>query len=201
MKFTLTGKDNVAGAANDQIGGYTKTDETSIVIKSAAGPFQVTSQGTTGITWDNNSQQTITWDVAGTTANSINCAKVDILLSTNGGQSFDTVLASGTANDGTETITVPAGVTGTDCRIMVKSVGNVFYAVNLESFVIGYTLVTNCQTFTNSTGSTITDGSSTYTTQQVAVSGISGTVTSVNVLVNATHTDLSDLTIGVHKTH
>ncbi len=199
MKFTLTGKDNVAGASNDRVGGYTKTDETSIVVKSAAGPFQVTSQATTGVTWDNNSQQTITWDVAGTTANSINCAKVDILLSTNGGQSFDTVLASGTANDGTQTITVPAGVTGTDCRVMVKSVGNVFYAVNLESIVIGYTLVTNCQTFTNNTGATIPDGNSTYTTQQVAVSGISGTVSSINVAVNATHTDLSDLTIAVQN--
>lgn len=194
MRFTLTGRDNVAGAANDVIGGYTKSDQTIITVRSAAGPFLVTSQATNGIVWDNNTQQTITWNVAGTTANSVNCSQVDIFLSTNGGQSFDTVLATATANDGSETITVPSGVAGTDCRIMVKASNNVFYALNDESFIIGYSLVTNCNTYTNSEVRNITDGSSSIL-QTVSVTGVTGNVSSVKYHVNITHGNLSDLTL------
>lgn len=199
MRFTLTGRDNVAGTATDFVGGYTKSDETIITVRSAAGPFQVTSQGTPDINYDLNSQINVAWDVAGTTANNINCSQVDIFLSTDGGQSFGTTLATATANDGSETVTIPAGVSGTDCRIMVKASNNVFYSVNLERFVIGYTLVNNCSTFTNNTSFAIPDGSTSSTTRTLDVSGVTGTVTSIKYNVNITHPDLSDLILGAQN--
>ncbi|MFP9112348.1 reprolysin-like metallopeptidase [Flavobacterium sp. RHBU_3] len=187
--FTLTGRDNADG------GGQTKYDNVNIVVKSV-GPFQVTSQNDADTSWALNSQQTVTWDVAGTTANNINVSQVNILLSTDGGETWAYTLASATDNDGSETITVPSGASGTNCRIMVQSVGNVFYALNQKNFPIGYTVVTNCNTFTNSTGLTIPDNGSAYTSQTLAVSGLTGTISAVNVYVNATHTYVSDLIIN-----
>jgi hypothetical protein len=46
---------------------------------------------------------------------------VDILLSTDGGQTFSTVLAENVLNDGSETITVP-NIAAPFCRIMIKLV-------------------------------------------------------------------------------
>jgi hypothetical protein len=126
LNFTLTGRDNVAG------GGQTRTDAMKVFVRSV-GPFRVTSQNLAGIVWTPNTTQTITWNVAGTTANNINTANVNILLSTDGGTTFNTVLASNTPNDGSETITVP-NVSCTQCRIMVEAVGNIFYALNSQYF-------------------------------------------------------------------
>jgi hypothetical protein len=126
LNFTLTGRDNAIG------GGQTKTDAMRVFVRSV-GPFRVTSQNLAGIVWTPNTTQTITWNVAGTTANNINTANVNILLSTDGGATFNTVLASNTPNDGSETITVP-NVGCTQCRIMVEAVGNIFYALNSQYF-------------------------------------------------------------------
>jgi len=114
---------------DNRINGGAVNDATvALVVTSAAGPFTVTSQaGAT--TWPIGSTQTVTWNVAGTTANGVNCANVDILLSTDGGQTFATTLASGVANNGSANITVPA-VTTTAGRIMVRAVNNYFFNVN-----------------------------------------------------------------------
>ncbi|AXG73575.1 T9SS C-terminal target domain-containing protein [Flavobacterium arcticum] len=133
LNFALTVRDN-------QIpnGGQTGRDDISVVVVSAAGPFEVTSQNTGGITWAGNGSETITWDVAGTTGNGINTANVNILLSTDGGQNFDTILAENTPNDGSEAITVP-NVNATTCRIMIEAAGNIYYAVNSNQFQISAT--------------------------------------------------------------
>jgi hypothetical protein len=53
-----------------------------------SGPFAVTSQSTTGITYPSGSTQTINWNVNGTNAAPINCANVDIYVSTDNGATF-----------------------------------------------------------------------------------------------------------------
>jgi len=136
MKFALTVRDN------NPNGGEFARKNITITVSGTAGPFKVTSQNTNNTYWQKNTQQTITWDVAGTTNAPINTSNVNILLSTNGGASFDYVLASNTPNDGSETITVPNETTA-NARIMVEAVNNIFYAVNSSSFMIGETASIN----------------------------------------------------------
>jgi len=99
-----------------------------------SGTFAVTSQNTAS-TWYEGQNQTITWDVAGTTANGINCSQVSILLSYDGGYTYPVTLSASTANDGSETIVVPEGLSST-ARIMVKAVGNVFFDINNANITI-----------------------------------------------------------------
>ena len=65
----------------------------------------------------------------------MSCANVKISLSTDGGQTFPTVLAASTANDGSEAVTIPAGQT-TTARIKVEAVGNVFFDISNTNFSI-----------------------------------------------------------------
>ncbi len=127
LNFRVTIRDNHPD------GGCTTEKDIVLTVKSTAGPFVVT-QPNTAVNWLGNSSQIVTWNVAGTTANQINCANVAILLSTNGGATFSTLLAS-TPNDGTQAITIP-NIGTTQARIMVQSVGNVFYDVSNVDFTI-----------------------------------------------------------------
>ncbi len=128
QKFVLTGRDNVA--AN----GQTNTDEVIITTNATAGPFAVLTPNT-AITWITGTNQTVTWDVQGTTANGVNTPFVDIYLSTDGGDNYPTLLASRVPNDGTETITVP-NMAGTTNRVMVKGNNHIFYDISNANFTI-----------------------------------------------------------------
>ncbi|QYJ69231.1 zinc-dependent metalloprotease [Flavobacterium litorale] len=130
FNFAITVRDNQMPN-----GGQTARENIFVNVVNGAGPFGVTSQSNNGITWIGNETETITWDVAGTTANGVNTANVNIFLSTDGGLNFDTLLAENTPNDGAENITVP-NVGAASCRIMVRAVGNIFYAVNDNAFAI-----------------------------------------------------------------
>jgi hypothetical protein len=131
FNFALTVRDNKIAK-----GGQTGRDNIKVTVNGTAGPFKVTSQATAGITWTGNSTQTITWDVAGTTANEVNTANVKISLSTDNGLTFSKVLLASTPNDGSQTITVPNDVASANCRIMIEAVGNLFLAVNSSKFEI-----------------------------------------------------------------
>ncbi len=130
MNFALTVRDN-----KTPNGGQTGRDDVKITVNGTAGPFKVTSQNATGVSWQANTTQTITWDVAGTTANGVNTANVKISISTDNGLTFPTVLLASTPNDGTQTITVP-NLASKNCRIMIEGVGNLFLAVNTTNFEI-----------------------------------------------------------------
>jgi hypothetical protein len=54
---------------------------------------------------------------------------VDVLLSTDGGSSFPTVLAANTGNDGAETVTGP-GTLVADARIRINALDNVYFALS-----------------------------------------------------------------------
>lgn len=135
MEFRLTVRDNNAGCA-----GVTN-DDAIITVDGNSGPFNVTAP-TTAVNWAGNSTQTITWDVANTTAFPVNCATVNIFLSTDGGLTYPTLILGSTANDGSETVTIP-NVTTTQARIMVAAETNVFYNINPINFTITQTLGVN----------------------------------------------------------
>ncbi|MFV8333999.1 reprolysin-like metallopeptidase [Flavobacterium sp. GSP14] len=146
QNFAVTVRDNAVIR-----GSNVRRDDMILTVNANAGPFVITSQNTTGITWAGNSSQTITWDVAGTTANNINTSLVNILLSTDKGLTFTTTLLANTPNDGLQVITIPNTINSLDCRLMVQSVGNLFYAVNTTKFAIATNLATNDFEFENFT--------------------------------------------------
>ncbi|MBS7787816.1 T9SS type A sorting domain-containing protein [Flavobacterium sp. CYK-55] len=190
MVFSLVVRDN-----RSPLGGQTERGTMNVTFASV-GPFRVTSQST-NTAWDRNSTQTITWDVAGTTANNINTANVNIRLSTDGGATFPYLLAENTPNDGSEDVIAPE-VTSSNCRIMVEAVGNIFYALNTKAFYIGYTLVNGCNTYTFNTPFNLNDGSNLYTVKTINVP-TAGTISDVNISVNATHPNLQNLIMAVAR--
>ncbi|MBK8348992.1 MAG: propanediol utilization protein [Saprospiraceae bacterium] len=110
----------------------------NVTTVAAAGPFLVTSHNNstaTATAWVPGETKTITWNVAGTTANGINCANVNILMSFDGGYTYPTVLSTAVANDGSQDIIVPSTTTTTG-RIMVKANGNIFFDINNSNITI-----------------------------------------------------------------
>ena len=126
LVFRLTARDNHPG------GGAIADAPTVVTVDDAAGPFVVTFADTPGLSFDGTA--TVTWDVAGTDAGAVDTPTVDILLSTDGGATFPTVLAVGTPNDGSEAVSFP--VTTAQGRVLVRGGGNVFFAVNEEPFAV-----------------------------------------------------------------
>ena len=184
MNFALTVRDNRAG------GGMTNRDD-MVVTFASVGPFQITSPSVENTTWDVGSAQTVTWDVAGTTANGINTANVNILISTDGGITFNTLVAN-TPNDGSQAITAPAIATP-NCRIMIEAVGNIFYALS-KNIAVGYVISNTCNTYTMNTGFAIPDNNTSYTVSTINVP-ISSNISDVNLAVNLTHTWISDIQV------
>ncbi|WP_415060689.1 reprolysin-like metallopeptidase [Flavobacterium sp.] len=127
MNFRLTVRDNRAG------GSANNSDDMVVTVNATAGPFTVTSPNT-AVSYAGGSSQTVTWNVAGTTANNVNCANVDILISTDGGNTWTTLLTA-TPNDGSQAVTMP-NVSSSTCRIMVKGNNHIFFDVSNANFTL-----------------------------------------------------------------
>ncbi len=134
LNFALTVRDRSEAGGVGQT-PQTDFDQMLVTVDGASGPFAVTSQ-TTNETWDAGSTQTVTWDVAGTNAGAVNTANVNIILSTDGGQTFPFTLATAVPNDGSHDITVPSGAVSSMVRVIVEGDNNIFYAVNSTNFTI-----------------------------------------------------------------
>ncbi|WP_281986108.1 reprolysin-like metallopeptidase [Aquimarina aggregata] len=128
LNFRLTVRDNKAGGAGNN------SDNMRVNVTANAGPFVVNIPNT-NVSWPAGSTQTVTWDVAGTTGNGVNAANVDILLSTDGGNTYPIAIATAVTNDGSQSITVP-NAQGTQNRIMVRGSGNVFFDISNTNFEI-----------------------------------------------------------------
>jgi hypothetical protein len=128
MTFRLTARDNRTG------GGGVNYAATTVTINAAAGPFAVT-QPDTALSWAGGSAQTVTWNVANTTAAPVSCANVAIDLSTDGGATFPASLVASTPNDGSEVVTIP-NTPGSQARVRVSCVGNIFFDISNANFTI-----------------------------------------------------------------
>lgn len=120
---------------NSVDGGCTTYEDASISVDGNSGPFLVTVPDATGIIWPIGGSEMVSWDVAGTDSAPVNCATVDILLSTDGGLTYPTTLASGVANNGSASIIVP-NAASTTCRVMVVCSDNVFFDISNQDFEI-----------------------------------------------------------------
>lgn len=130
MEFSFTVRDN------NSFAGCTSSDLMNVTTVAAAGPFVVNYPTASGVSWTAFVNETVTWDVANTDQAPVNCALVDILLSTDGGFTYPTILASSVVNDGSEQITVPnVGGTST-ARVMVRAADNIFYDISNIDFSI-----------------------------------------------------------------
>ncbi|AFL80201.1 Developmentally Regulated MAPK Interacting Protein [Aequorivita sublithincola DSM 14238] len=137
MKFRYTVRDNAAA------GGSTASDNMNVTVDGVAGPFVVSSQNT-ATTWNTTTTETVTWDVAGTDIAPISSTNVDIMFSTDGGQTYPLTIAT-VPNNGSAVINVP-NLNTTTGRLMVKSSNNIFY--DLNDGVITVTGVVGVEEFT-----------------------------------------------------
>lgn len=128
LKFRLTARDMRPGY------GTSQSADVSLSVVSTAGPFKVTAPNTL-VSWAQGSAQTVSWDVANTSAAPVSCSTVDIALSTDGGQTFAYTLASAVANSGSASVTVPA-ITTNQARVSVSCANNVFFDVSDVNFTI-----------------------------------------------------------------
>ena len=176
LTFAFTVRDNVLA------GGQTNSSLTTVNVVNSGGAFAITNPNTTNVTWNLGSTQTITWDVAGTTANGINTSNVNILFSSDGGLTFPTVLAANTPNDGSELITAPS-TASPNCRVLIEPVGNIYYALS-KNIALGYAVTTSCNTYTNSTPLAIPDGLAANSPGAVVSNSITVPITGVVSDVN-----------------
>ncbi len=137
LNFRLTVRDNHPFSSSAPVAvGQTNFDDMVVTVSALSGPFAVTSPNT-AVTWAGGSTQTVTWSVNNTTLAPVSCANVKILLSTDGGQTFPTVLLASTPNDGSQSVMLPTLTTSNStCRIKVESIGNIFFDISNTNFTI-----------------------------------------------------------------
>lgn len=138
MQFRLTARDNKGGVANDSM---------AVTVDGNSGPFAVTAPNT-AVPWIGSNNETITWDVANTTASPVSCAAVNIRLSTDGGTTFSKALVLNTPNDGSEIITVPNNSGTTTARVKVECANNIFFDISNANFTISGANVAIAKTVT-----------------------------------------------------
>ena len=138
MNFRGVVRDNSPGA------GCNEHVDVTVTVAASAGPFVVTYPSATGISWIGTTTQNVTWNVANTDVAPVNSPTVDIFLSTDGGMTYPTVVATNVTNDGAQQIVVP-NTPSTTCRIMIKSSNGLFFDISDNNFEItaatfGYTM-------------------------------------------------------------
>jgi hypothetical protein len=144
LHFRVTARDNRTG------GGGVNNDDMQVTVVNSGTGFSVTSPNT-AVTWAGGTTQTVAWNVSGTTSSPISTANVNILLSTDGGNTFSITLVANTPNDGSQTVTVP-NVASNAVRVRVEAVGNIFFDVsNANATIVADTSPPKVTDFTSST--------------------------------------------------
>ncbi|WP_111308890.1 zinc-dependent metalloprotease [Confluentibacter sediminis] len=176
--------------------GQTSYDTMRITVDGSSGPFKVTSQQVANLNLTPGTIETVTWDVANTNTGTVNTANVNILLSTDGGMTFPTILLANTPNDGNQNISVPF-MDAPHCRIMVEAVNNIFYAVNDKDFAINYTINTTCHpTYASALNLNLPVSDTQEANNIINVPDL-GIISNVKVNVDISHTYVEDLVVTV----
>ncbi|MDM8530537.1 zinc-dependent metalloprotease family protein [Anaerolineales bacterium HSG25] len=138
LNFRLTVRDNRGGVSFDGV---------TLNVITMSEPFTITEVAPI---WTQQSEQSIAWNIAETNDSPINCDKVDIFLSTDGGRTFSINLASELPNNGLTTITVPSddAVNTTKGRVKVACHNNIFFTVSSNDITVVETMPTATPTAT-----------------------------------------------------
>lgn len=129
LTFALVARDNKPG------GGGIGFDTLAFHATNQAGPFKVLSPNTNTTTWHPGEYQDVTWEVANTDKAIVNCKKVNIRLSVNGGLLWPILLAENAPNNGKACVLVPNNL-GPLARVRVEAADNVFFDISNQNFKI-----------------------------------------------------------------
>ncbi|MCC6727278.1 MAG: T9SS type A sorting domain-containing protein [Saprospiraceae bacterium] len=126
FRFVARDNHNDAGAFN--------YDEIKFNSTAAAGPFLVTYPNAAA-TFAVGENVNVTWDVANTNLAPVNCQKVNLHLSTDGGLTYPTLLVANVDNDGAAYVVMP-NLPTTTARIRVEAADNIFFDISNQNFTI-----------------------------------------------------------------
>ncbi|MDO8367794.1 MAG: cadherin-like domain-containing protein [Saprospiraceae bacterium] len=129
LTLRLTARDNKPD------GGGVHWADVAFKSSASAGPFLVLSPNTPSAIWRVGELTQVQWDVANSNAAPVNCKKVNIRLSKDGGQTYPITLAAGTENDGSQYVLVPNELTSL-ARVRVEAADNVFFDLSNANFKI-----------------------------------------------------------------
>ena len=197
MNFRLTARDNsVVGG-----GGLTNFANAIITVGNKdALTVSYPALANTSV-YPVGSTQTVTW--TGTTNATTGhqtiagAGTVDILFSNDGGLTFPYTLLSGTTNDGSQSVTLPAGVSGADCRFKVKAAGNIFFNIS-KSFAVGdytYQPQNVCTDYPFTLNAAITESADTSYPGFSLTIPDSYTISDANFYANVTHPSIGQFNI------
>ncbi len=137
LTFRCTARDN-----NPDVGGVV-WEEMSFEATDQAGPFLVQYPNNNDI-FEVGQYIEVLWDVANTDQAPVNCERVNIRYSSNGGYDSDIMLAENIPNDGAHFVTIPNVITGGG-RVRVEAAENIFFDLSnfnhqiVEATTPGYT--------------------------------------------------------------
>lgn len=118
MNFKVTVRDN-----NPTVSQQQTQSALAKVSVGSDGPFKVTSTAAY-----NNTAGAISWDIANTNAAPYNVQNVKIDYTTDNGNTWN-VIAASTPNDGVEPYSFSSLAAGTNLKIRISAVDNIFYAI------------------------------------------------------------------------
>ena len=107
-------------------------DDMTVTTVAGTGPFAVIAPNG-GESLVANTTTVISWNVAGSDANGIDCSQVVIELSLDGGQTWGNAVT--TANDGSFNYSLP-DVAEPDARIRIRCADNIFFDISDADFAI-----------------------------------------------------------------
>ncbi len=129
LTFRFTARDN------HPIAGAYAYSEILFNATSWAGPFMVSYPNAAGIVHELGKTMEIKWLVANTDMPPVNCKKVNIKLSVDGGVTFPIMLLANTENDGSAIVSIP-NITTSQGRIRVEAADNIFFDISNANFWI-----------------------------------------------------------------
>ncbi len=115
---------------NNAESGAVSWENLHLEVTDQAGPFTVMKPNGSGDVLYKNACNVIKWDAANTNVAPVSCSKVNIYLIYKNNVKNPILLKENADNDGEEIVDIPDSMAVANCRIMVKSVGNVFFDVS-----------------------------------------------------------------------